>query len=772
VQWPSSWQKSEILKLLLPVSIADTAYDFSELLDDLLLQAYQSEKTIRLRASDLHPDSLPILSTRDVSCLAAIMMNGRIVRDIVRITNTQSVHSEVENYETHVAPAMATIIPARCRRSHCFWDIGLTVYELTGLNGQALRPLWNEFQRQDDVMPLIALLRTFFSYWRYHYEHRGYSQPPLLSLTEEVSAAIAAIAPAELALPPHFPQLPSNLYALLTTINELIAPEYRTAVTHGSFYSENLLTDGKQLWPINFEKTGPSPIYRDFCDLELDFLMRTLETSNDEQDTYMLMVALLNLHLPEAVLPLLSQPARKLVNFVTALRQLAREVTGVSVDLEYYGTLLLQALHLVYADTSKDTSRRRRIYLYTVLLCQRCHRVETLLPRLLLDSESGQEDPVFPPLTPQSLIATDKRRLATITERHPAWRFKMPNQRKAFLDALNIPDAIINNLAFDGTASDALLLLDALSPQERVINKPTHTPLGVLVEGLLDDIPTKESNLFLVNLIAQYQLIDDSPLPAQYGIVHSTPVNFNWPTLTPQFSWHGPTDRGALERVWSQRAKFHDVVFLERGIGVARATGRVEDSVGNAIGTGFLIGPDLLLTNHHVLPANTDLRYRRVRFGYRIDAKGLLQQGETFTIKELVAHSPDEELDFALVRLTSAPGNNPEIGYLPLIDAELVEESALYIIQHPAGEPQKIVLQDNWTTYVAPDQRRVQYLTNTKGGSSGAAVCNELWQVVALHHSQTPVPPLPAGVTIEGNEGIPMRAILPLIAQYLPADGS
>ena len=69
---------------------------------------------------------------------------------------------------------------------------------------------------------------------------------------------------------------------------------------------------------------------------------------------------------------------------------------------------------------------------------------------------------------------------------------------------------------------------------------------------------------------------------------------------------------------------------------------------------------------------------------------------------------------------------------------------------------------------MAPDQRRVQYLTNTKGGSSGAAVCNELWQVVALHHSQTPVPPLPDGVEIEGNEGIPMRAILPLIQVFLP----
>jgi endonuclease G len=89
--------------------------------------------------------------------------------------------------------------------------------------------------------------------------------------------------------------------------------------------------------------------------------------------------------------------------------------------------------------------------------------------------------------------------------------------------------------------------------------------------------------------------------------------------------------------------------------------------------------------------------------------------------------------------------------------------SSAFIIQHPYGDPQKVVLQDNWITYVADDQSRVQYLTNTEYGSSGSPVCDESWELVALHHSRAPLPASEKTKHIRGNEGIPMVAILPEI---------
>jgi V8-like Glu-specific endopeptidase len=55
----------------------------------------------------------------------------------------------------------------------------------------------------------------------------------------------------------------------------------------------------------------------------------------------------------------------------------------------------------------------------------------------------------------------------------------------------------------------------------------------------------------------------------------------------------------------------------------------------------------------------------------------------------------------------------------------------VFIVQHPEGGMKKIGLVHNEVVDVTPN--RVQYLTDTLPGSSGSPVCNELWQVVALH---------------------------------------
>ncbi len=92
------------------------------------------------------------------------------------------------------------------------------------------------------------------------------------------------------------------------------------------------------------------------------------------------------------------------------------------------------------------------------------------------------------------------------------------------------------------------------------------------------------------------------------------------------------------------------------------------------------------------------------------------------------------ELDYVMLEVDDSPGEHEEIGYMRPVPKTLATVQPAFIIQHPCGDPQKVVLQDNWITYVAPDHRRVQYLTNTEHGSSGSPVCNENWEVVALHH--------------------------------------
>ena len=242
-----------------------------------------------------------------------------------------------------------------------------------------------------------------------------------------------------------------------------------------------------------------------------------------------------------------------------------------------------------------------------------------------------------------------------------------------------------------------------------------------------------------------------------------------------------------LESVINSEDTFLDICLLWGALYCSRAVGRIELPEGTALGTGFLIGPDLLLTNQHVLEREDYLEDAIVRFNYVNDATGVLAGADkviSFT-RGFFYSSPAEELDYALVRLTEKPlmdiaAQGPlatapveslvmagkHRGYLTLSPSILTNYARVNIIQHPKGDPLKVVLTENYVVYRS--ERRVQYVADTMDRSSGSPVFNNLWQVVALHHSGSPYPPDSVGAAAKKawkgrfrvNEGIPMRAIL------------
>jgi endonuclease G len=194
------------------------------------------------------------------------------------------------------------------------------------------------------------------------------------------------------------------------------------------------------------------------------------------------------------------------------------------------------------------------------------------------------------------------------------------------------------------------------------------------------------------------------------------------------------------ERFTGARSTLVDLAFLQRGLAAARAVARMRVSFpGREVsGTGFLIAPDLVLTNHHVLfereERGESARRARVEvwLGYEDDVDGhplppVVIPCDPAAIVGAAKH------DWAVVRLPS-PVDAQRFPWLPLPEAVAVEVGdSVCIVQHPVGAPKKVGILRNLVVDVSDDL--VQYQTDTDAGSSGSPVFDVSWRVVAIHHA-------------------------------------
>lgn len=179
-------------------------------------------------------------------------------------------------------------------------------------------------------------------------------------------------------------------------------------------------------------------------------------------------------------------------------------------------------------------------------------------------------------------------------------------------------------------------------------------------------------------------------------------------------------------------------LWLRRAIATADAVARLDAPRGK--GTGFLVSPWLLLTNHHVVESPDQAASTSVRFRYEEDRRGRISRVRNYLMDpgRFFLTSPRDLLDFTLVALRPLDdGKSPGevFGQVPLIGMEgkILLGGAVNIIQHPGGRPREVAVRNNRLLNLE-DKRRLVYETDTEPGSSGAPVLNDRWEVVALHH--------------------------------------
>jgi V8-like Glu-specific endopeptidase len=207
------------------------------------------------------------------------------------------------------------------------------------------------------------------------------------------------------------------------------------------------------------------------------------------------------------------------------------------------------------------------------------------------------------------------------------------------------------------------------------------------------------------------------------------------------------------------------IAFLERGVEISRSVAYVGVRQGwkGWSGTGFLIAPDLAMTNHHVVPEKSLRRGVRLRFNYQESFAGEAQPVEEYSAKPDGLFHANEALDYAVFEVEGEPGRR--WGWLPLAPRDVRKDDRINIIQHPNGLPKQISLQNNLVQYVGGNV--VQYVTSTNPGSSGSPVLNDGWDVVALHHAGGDIPEPTTGRQYLRNQGILMLRILADLPQEL-----
>ncbi len=171
---------------------------------------------------------------------------------------------------------------------------------------------------------------------------------------------------------------------------------------------------------------------------------------------------------------------------------------------------------------------------------------------------------------------------------------------------------------------------------------------------------------------------------------------------------------------------------------------QLKDAGSNLVGyaSGFLIGPGVLMTNHHVFGKAGDATNSIADFDYELDLNGMERSPARFGFEPGKLFYTNDQLDYSIVAVAPASldrnRNLSEWGWLPLSGEPGKADPGEYltIIQHPGGQMKQVCVREN--KLLKYFGNFLWYNTDTNAGSSGSPAFNRFWQVVALHHSGVP----------------------------------
>jgi hypothetical protein len=220
--------------------------------------------------------------------------------------------------------------------------------------------VWSQlYQRSQPYEPAITLFQAY---------------DQLLDLEEHLRAFPNQ--EEQLAFPGFQVHLINPIAWVLRHKSDSMIPGSRQAITHGDLHGNNFFVDGLHAWAIDFERSGPGPLLRDFTELEVHIITRLTAFSETDlsllYDSATLLTQLSKPEIPLRPTARLLQNAEiaKALGVVGGLRDLASDVTRYQDFREYLWGLLLDAVFVATLAPEKSPQRERAL-LFASVICGR-----------------------------------------------------------------------------------------------------------------------------------------------------------------------------------------------------------------------------------------------------------------------------------------------------------------------------------------------------------------------------------------------------------------